>query len=109
MRRFGVTLHFSFGYLAQVLLLNRLWDERNTGQLNLPRYVSSWMFMISIVMLMLGLISIPVKEIIPDPDKVIINTIEWNFSLLLFGWYLLPWLGWRSSSFKADRDISSHL
>ncbi len=101
MRRFGVTLHFSLGYLAQVLLLNRLWDERRAGRLNLPRYISSGMFTISIMMLILGLISIPVEEIIPDPDKIIINTIEWNFALLLFGWYLLPWLGWRNSSFRA--------
>jgi hypothetical protein len=42
----------------------------------------------------LGLISIPVGEIIADPDDRIINVIEWNFALLLFGWYLLPWLAW---------------
>jgi hypothetical protein len=46
-----------------------------------------------------------VEEIIPDPDKVLINTIEWNFALLLFGWYLLPWLGWRNSSFNSRLPV----
>jgi hypothetical protein len=100
MRRFGVTIHFSFGYLAQVLLLNRLWDERRAGKLQLPNYISTAMFTITVLMLVLGLYSIPVGELIPDPDKTTINTIEWNFALLLFAWYLLPALGWRKSGFR---------
>ena len=95
LRRFGVTVHFSFAYLAQVLLLNRLWDARREQSFRLPHYISSCMLAVSVVMLLLGLISIPVGEIIADPDDRIINVIEWNFALLLFGWYLLPWLAWR--------------
>jgi hypothetical protein len=95
LRRFGVTVHFSFAYLAQVLLLNRLWDARREPSFHLPHYISSCMLAISVVMLLLGLVSIPVGEIIADPDDRIINVIEWNFALLLFGWYLLPWLVWR--------------
>lgn len=100
MRRFGVTIHFSFGYLAQVLLLNRLWDERRANRLKLPRYITTGMFTITLLMFVLGLYSLPVEELIPDPDKRIINTIEWNFALLLFAWYLLPGMGWRASGFR---------
>lgn len=95
LRRFGVTVHFSFAYLAQVLLVNRLWDTRRESSIHLPHYISSCMLAVSVVMLLLGLISIPVGEIIADPDDRIINVIEWNFALLLFGWYLLPWLAWQ--------------
>jgi hypothetical protein len=96
LRRFGVTVHFSFAYLAQVLLLNRIWIARENRQPHLPNYLSSGMLAVSIAMLVLGLFSIPVEEVIPDPDKRIINTIEWNFALLLFGWYLLPWRAWQA-------------
>ena len=95
LRRFGVTVHFSFAYLAQVLLLNRLWDARREPSFRLPYYISSSMLAVSVVMLLLGLLSIPVGEIIVDPNDRIINIIEWNFALLLSGWYLLPWLAWR--------------
>jgi len=95
LRRFGVTVHFSFSYLAQVLLLNRLWDARREPSFHLPQYISSGMLAVSVLMLLLGLISIPVGEIIADTDDRIINVIEWNFALLLFGWYLLIAMAWR--------------
>ncbi len=100
MRRFGVTIYFSFSYLSQVLLLNRLWDERGTGRLGVPNYVSTWMFVISLLMFAMGLYSIPVGQMIPDPDDRVINIIEWNFALLLSGWYLLPWIAWKKSGFR---------
>lgn len=100
MRRFGVTIHFSFGYLAQVLLLNRLWIERKAGNLDLPNYITTGMYTITVLMLVMGLYSIPVGELIPDPDDVQINVIEWNFALLLFVWYLLPGTAWIVSKFR---------
>lgn len=98
LRRFGVTIHFSFSYLAQVLLLNRLWDARRAGQLPLPNYITTMMFGVTLVLFGLALYSIPVGQVIPDPDDTIINTIEWNFALLLIGWYLLPALAWRQAT-----------
>ena len=105
MRRFGVTIHFSFGYLAQVLLLNRLWDARRAGQLPFPNYITTGMFAITILMFVMGLYSIPLEEIIPDPESVQINIIEWNFALLLFAWYLLPGIAWRKTGFRINFSI----
>jgi len=105
MRRFGVTIYFSFSYLAQVLLLNRLWDERGSGSLDVPNYISTCMFVITVVMLAMGLYSIPLGQVIPDPGDRVINIIEWNFALLLSGWYLLPWLAWRRSRFGRRERI----
>lgn len=101
LRRFGVTVHFSFSYLAQVLLLNRLWDARREPAFHLPHYISSGMLAVSVLMLLLGLVSIPVGEVIADPDDRIINVIEWNFALLLFGWYVLIAQAWRYGSTTA--------
>jgi hypothetical protein len=98
LRRFGVTVHFSFSYLAQVLLLNRLWDARRAGRLPVAQRITSLMFAATLLLFALGLYSIPVGELIPDPDDVLINIIEWNFALLLIGWYTLVAVAWRSSS-----------
>lgn len=97
LRRFGVTVHFSFSYLAQVLLLNRLWDARRAGVLPVPNALTTLMFATTLLLFAFALYSIPVGQLIPDPDDTIINTIEWNFALLLIGWYLLAGLAWRAS------------
>lgn len=102
MRRYGVTVHFSFSYLAQLLLLDRLTKMQKSVGLPIPRYITRWQFGISVAMLVMGLISIPVEEIIPDPGHRIENTIEWNFALLLSGWYLLAWRAWSLTGFTAD-------
>ncbi len=100
MRRSGVTIHFSFSYLAQVLLLNRVWYEgAQEGRAKVPRLVARSMLTVSLLMFALGLYSIPVGELIPDPGDVTINIIEWNFALLLCGWYLIPGFAWLCSDF----------
>ena len=102
MRRAGVTVHFSFSYLAQVLLLNRLWYDYRRGLLEqLSPRIPMAMLTISLLMFVLALYSIPVGELIPDPGNVVINIIEWNFALLLFGWYLPAGLAWRRTRFRA--------
>jgi hypothetical protein len=102
MRRAGITVHFSFAYLAQVLLLNRLWyDHRRDLLQQLPGYIPVAMLTISLFMFALGLYSIPVGELIPDPDDVVINMIEWNFALLLFSWYLVAGIAWRRTRFHS--------
>jgi len=101
MRRTGVTIHFSFSYLAQVLLLNRVWYEcRQEKQQPVPGYIAISMLTISLLMFALGLYSLPVGELIPDPGDVTINIIEWNFALLLFGWYLVAALAWSRTDFS---------
>lgn len=101
MRRFGVTIHFSFSYLAQVLLLNRLWDARRAGRLPLPDWITTAMFTVTLLMFAMGLYSIPLGQLIPDPDDRWINVIEWNFALLLSAWYVLPAIAWHRAGFFA--------
>lgn len=103
MRRSGVTVYFGFGYLAQVLLLNRIWQDHRDGLLPaMSVWVPRGMMTVALLMLAMGLYSIPLEEVIPDPDKVVINSIEWNFALLMFVWFLLPAAAW------AHSDASQH-
>ena len=95
LRRFGVTLYFSCTYLAQLLLLHRLVTLRDAGKIQLPRSITGGMLTITIVLLFLGLISIPIGNFIfIDEKKMVMNVIEWNFALLLSGYYLLVWQTW---------------
>jgi len=83
------------------LLLNRVWYEcRQKKPAALPGFVAISMLTVSLLMFALGLYSLPVGQLIPDPNHVVINVIEWNFALLLFAWYLIPGIAWLLSDFR---------
>ena len=94
-RRFGVMLYFGCSFLAQVLLLNRLVDAERAERGVIAKPLTITLACITGLMFAMALYSIPLGQIIPDPDDRGINIIEWNFALLLCGWYLVPWLSWR--------------
>lgn len=60
------------------------------------------MLTIAIVLLMVGLVGIRIGNFLFIAEKkVIMNLIEWNFGLLLSGYYLLVWQAWlREGSVK---------
>ncbi|MCZ6516446.1 MAG: hypothetical protein O6763_03045, partial [Gammaproteobacteria bacterium] len=63
--------------------------------IQLPRSITGGMLTIAIMLLVLGLISIPIGNFIfIAQKKLIMNVIEWNFALLLSGYYLLVWQAW---------------
>ena len=95
LRRYGVTLYFSCSYLAQLLLLHYLTTLRDRQIIQLPRSITGGMLTIAIMLLFLGLISIPIGNFIFIAEKkIIMNVIEWNFALLLSAYYLLAWQAW---------------
>jgi hypothetical protein len=100
MRRFGVTVYFSFSYLAQLLLLARLSRLTRSGLARLPAWILSGKLGIGVTLMMIGLASIPVKNFMADPDRLE-NAIEWIFALLMVSYYLLTWRAWRATGFRA--------
>ena len=60
---------------------------------------------IAIILLAVGLCSIPIMHFLPEafrPDKDRLeNVVEWNFCLLLAAGYGLFWYAWRRTAFKA--------
>ncbi|MGI9309035.1 MAG: hypothetical protein ACR2P6_07225 [Gammaproteobacteria bacterium] len=94
LRRFGVTVYFSFTYLAQLLLTRRLRLLQESGRLKLPRYTTNHMLAVSIALLAIGLISIPVGNLLDDKSNWQ-NIIEWNFALLMSIYFFLAWRAFR--------------
>jgi len=98
MRRYGVNIYFSFSYLAQLMLLGRLQQLQKDTDLNLPPYILTAKLTILIVMLAIGLGSIPVSDIFTD-DHQPRNIIEWNFALIMASYYFFTWRAWVATNF----------
>ena len=101
MRRFGVTVYFGCSGLAQLILLQRLRGLQEEVSPKFPDYVLPGQLAVGILMLGIGLLSIPVKNFVADADSVA-NAVEWNFALLLQSFYLLTWRLWRHTDFTAN-------
>lgn len=99
LRRYGVSVYFSFSYLAQLMLLSRLRRLVGRGACAVPAWILRAKTGLAIVLLALGLGSIPVSNFVADKDPVE-NAIEWNFALLLVSHYLLTWRAWRATGFR---------
>lgn len=100
MRRYGVTVYFSFNYLAQLLLVARLRELAGQGVAGLPAWLVSTKLWLLLGLLAMGLVSIPVQHVVPEGFRSE-NLLEWNFALLTAGYYLLTWLAWRRTGFGA--------
>jgi hypothetical protein len=98
MRRYGVNIYFSFGYLAQLMLLGRLQILKRAGVVDLPRGILTGKLTLLIVMLLLGLASIPMSDVFTDKHRPI-NIVEWNFSALTISYFFLTWRAWRVTGF----------
>jgi hypothetical protein len=100
MRRYGVTVYFSFNYLAQLLLVARLRELAGQGTAALPGWLVSAKLWLLLSLLAMGLVSIPVQHWVPEGFRSE-NVLEWNFALLTAVYYLLTWLAWRRTGFGA--------
>lgn len=96
MRRYGVTVYFGFTYLAQLLLASRLYRLAVQDDNDALLRVSRLQLILCLVLLAMGLVSIPVTNFVADKGDIQ-NVIEWNFSLLLHGYFLLSYAALRSS------------
>jgi hypothetical protein len=106
MRRFGVTVYFSFSYLAQLLLLARTRRLVREGRVRLARWIVRGKLGIAVGLLAIGLASIPVKNFFADPSRLQ-NAIEWIFALLMVSYYALTWRAWRETNFRATFDAAT--
>jgi len=98
LRRYGVTVFFAFTYLAALLVTGAI---RRAGEALLPRWLANTMVGVCAAMLLGGLASLPAAEWAMDRSAVN-NIIEWNLSGVLMSWFLLAWLAWWRTGFRAD-------
>jgi hypothetical protein len=98
MRRYGVTVYFSFTALAQLVLASRL--QRFPAEAR--RVVGSGPLRAKVafvaVMLVLGLLNIPAANFFPELP--VDNIIAWNFALLMHGYFGLTALAWRRIDYR---------
>jgi hypothetical protein len=93
MRRYGITVHFSFTVLAQILLTRvLLYDVR------LPRRVRVAKLLLCGAMMLLGLASIPLQHWAPDRNAAL-NAVEWSYTLLMLSYFPITAYAWRATHF----------
>ncbi len=100
LRRYGVTVYFGCTYLAQLLLARRFLDMHGA----LTPALARWMLGVCLVLLTLGIISIPVSHFVADKDRLE-NIIEWNFALLMQLNFLFAWRAFRVLGQASDERI----
>lgn len=94
LRRYGVTVYFGFGFLAQLIWMRRAvrMNEASVFVLRAMRVLCAWM-------LCLGIGNVVAGAIVEDPNlrDRIENALEWQLGLLLVGWYALLSLAWKQA------------
>jgi hypothetical protein len=86
------------------MLLGRLQYLQKAGLVNLPRKIMTGKLTLMIVMLLLGLASIPMSDVFTDKHRPL-NIVEWNFSILMISYYFLTWRAWRYTKFCITPEI----
>lgn len=88
MRRYGVTVYFSFTVLAQMLLASLL--TAHAPHAVLRRHL----IVLALAMLGLGIASVPLQHVF-DARDVAVNAIEWCYALLMSCGFCAVGLHWR--------------
>ncbi|MDH3510872.1 MAG: hypothetical protein OER85_08425 [Gammaproteobacteria bacterium] len=100
MRRTGVIVYFSFGYLAQLILLGRLRGLQAAKRIAIPAYILNGKLAVLIALLMIGLGSIPISNFVVDKHRPE-NAVEWTYALLMVSYYFFTWLAIRHTAITA--------
>ncbi len=92
LRRYGVTVYFGFGFVAQLLLMR----QASRVEAITPR-IARVMACICVAMLMLGLGNVAAGALVGDHDlrDRIENALEWQLGLLMVGWYAMLARAWK--------------
>lgn len=94
LRRYGVTLYFGCGFLAQLLFL-RMALRRSF----LSRALNLVMQGVCLLMLMLGVFNTAAAALVADRafhDRLE-NALEWQLGLLLVVWFMMQAVAWRQA------------
>ena len=101
MRRYGVTVYFAFTVLAQILA------ARSLLRLAIPQVVpiARTQLGLCVALLALGLAVTFGKPFLIQP-KVLENSVEWTFALLMQSNFLLTYAAWRTSGVSTTLFVS---
>lgn len=94
LRRYGITVFFGCGFLAQLVFLRRWNGDTTTGA---ARRQWRMMAAVCVAMLLLGVGNVLGDALLQDRARQdrLENALEWQLGLLLATWYLLQAWCWR--------------
>lgn len=99
MRRYGVTVYFSFNYLAQILLTKRMFALREAGLLMVPGWIPGTKLALCVIVLALGLANVAGSVLLED-NYTFENVIEWHAALAMTLFYFFTWAAWRRTDYR---------
>ncbi len=94
LRRLGVILHFSTGYLAALLLTARVQDLWRSGRLQLPPGIVYGLWACCSLVLLIGLVHLVAEALDPAYDSWE-DAVEWNVALFINLHYFLVARMWQ--------------
>ncbi len=94
MRRYGVTVFFSFTALAQILFLQRLMVLEKTGVLAGFTIMLKAKFALCVTQWSIGLLSLPVDFVFHEKSVIdaVQNIVEWNFAIAMNVYFFVSFL-----------------
>jgi hypothetical protein len=107
LRRSGAVLFFGLSALAQILLLNAIWQPGVGSLQRLPPWLRPALLALASFLLLIGLGSIAVKQFVADPDAIE-NAIEWQFAMAMSLFYILIGLAMHIHKRSAVADPRDH-
>ncbi|SFF50789.1 hypothetical protein SAMN04488120_10645 [Fontimonas thermophila] len=99
LRRYGITVFFAFGVLAQMLVVALLQPVAP-----LPQGLRRTMLGFAGALLGLGLASIPLQHFASDADRAM-NALEWVYALLMTLFHGLIGLAWGATGFRLHTRV----
>jgi hypothetical protein len=105
MRRFGIYGFFLGTALAQLMLsvaLSSIATERSDEAL---RSIARYMLILVALPFALGILNLALKFVLEDTDAIE-NRIEWLATLIMQAWFVLLYLAWKRTGFRALVAVS---
>ena len=100
-RRIGITLYFSFGYLAQLILTSRLYYLRD----GIPRWIFYTKLTVCALILVWGILNITLSTFYSRFEEIE-DIFEWNIAILNNVYYFLSYFLWQATHFQATVNAS---
>ncbi|MCI0749790.1 MAG: hypothetical protein L0Y32_04505 [Nevskiales bacterium] len=100
LRRYGVSVYFSFTVLAQILLTSFLVKDPR-----LPARLRYGKLSVCAALLLLGLLSVPLQHFVADRDAAL-NAVEWSYALLMVSFFPLTGWAWRHTGFHLGIHVA---
>ena len=102
MRRYGVTVYFAFTVLAQILVARSLLRLRIPPLTAVARVKLS----LCVALLLLGLAVTFIKPFLAQP-KLLENSVEWTFALLMQSNFLFTYPAWRATGVSTTLFVTN--